>query len=397
MSHEIRTPMNSVIGFAQLAKSSNDMTEIRSYLKHIDVSSDLLLHIVNNILDISKIESSKLFLTNETFNLHDVLVRIFSLFEADSHNKKLVWKLIDNIPPHLCFKGDQTRIEQVLMNLCGNAIKFTPEGSVSLTADLLETSEGKASIRIKIIDTGIGISTKNIDKLFTPFAQADTSTSRDFGGTGLGLTIAKKLSKLMGGDITIESKLGEGSIFTFTCLLSITSERTDTDPNVEEFFKDMALNQPNSVFDPDTTHKQHNTPANIITTQAIKNKKIEDLKILVAEDNRINQKLIMTILNKLGIENVVVENGQLAIHALEKESFDAILMDCQMPVLDGYEATSIIRATPAFSNIPIIALTADVDTRSKEKAMEVGFSQHLAKPINITELKESLLSLLPVS
>ncbi len=375
MSHEIRTPMNSVIGFAQLAKSSNDIDEIKSYLKHIDVSADLLLHIVNNILDISKIESEKLYLNHEVVNLHSVLFRVHSLFEADSHNKNISWQLTDNIPPHLSFKGDQTRLEQILMNLCGNAIKFTKEGSVSLVADLLSKTNNKAKLSIQVSDTGIGIAKKDINKLFTPFTQADSSTSRDFGGTGLGLTIAKKLSKLMKGDIVIESTLGEGSTFTFTCELNLTSDRPEKDPTVNEFFKEMSAAQ--------------ESPRSFEVK-----KSITDFNILVAEDNRINQKLIATILHKLGIRYIVVENGQLAIEALEQGSFDLILMDCQMPVLDGYEATAIIREMDKYKGLPIVALTADVDTRSKEKAMDVGFTQHLAKPLDIKELKTCLFDLL---
>jgi signal transduction histidine kinase/CheY-like chemotaxis protein/integral membrane sensor domain MASE1 len=371
MSHEIRTPMNSVIGFAQLARSSNDITEIKSYLESIDISADLLLQIVNNILDISKIESEKLYLNHDVVDLHSVLSRIFSLFEVETHNKHLTWQLADNIPANLFFIGDQTRLEQILINLCGNAIKFTQEGSVSLVADLITQSENEASIRIQVIDTGIGISKKDINKLFSPFTQADSSTSRDFGGTGLGLTIAKKLSKLMKGDITIESTLGQGSTFIFTCKLCLTSKKPEKDPKVIDFLKEMENDQDLSAFDETV-------------------KKITDLNILVAEDNRINQKLIVTILQKLEIQHTLVENGKLAIEALEQDSFDLILMDCQMPIIDGYEATALIREMPKYKDLTIIALTADVDTRSKTKAMDIGFTKHLAKPIDIKELKSYL-------
>ncbi|MBU2893245.1 CHASE domain-containing protein [Colwellia sp. D2M02] len=392
MSHEIRTPMNSVIGFAQLAKSSDDMQEIKGYLKHIDVSSDLLLHIVNNILDISKIESSKITLTDEVFNLHLVLTRIFNVFEVDSVNNEIKWDLTDNIPKHLYFKGDQTRIEQILMNLCGNAMKFTKSGSVSLTADLVEIVDNRAHLCLQVSDTGIGISAESISKLFQPFTQADSSTSRDFGGTGLGLTIAQKLSHLMDGDITISSVEGKGSTFTFTCKLALAEDRTISAPDVSSFLKEMALEK-ESVNHAELSESNHE---NIVTAEsevAVNTKSLSDLTILVAEDNRINQKLITTILDKLEIKNTVVENGQLAINALEQGSFDAILMDCQMPVLDGYEATTIIRTMSKYDNLPIIALTADVDTRNKEKAMNIGFNHHLSKPINLKELKQCLQSI----
>jgi len=366
MSHEIRTPMNSVIGFAQLAKASNNIDEVKSYLESIDISSDLLLHIINNILDLSKIESQKLFLTCEVFDLHTVLRRIYSLFEVDAKSKNLTWHLKDNIPESLFFKGDQTRIEQVLMNLCGNSMKFTKNGGVSLTADIIDNKNGNARIQIQVKDTGIGISAENINKLFQPFMQADDSTSRYFGGTGLGLTISKELSKLMEGDISIKSVEEKGSTFTFVFNLA------------------TSVQKPKIIAD----------VANILSQVASNKNDISTLKVLVAEDNRVNQKLIRIVLNKLGIQAVVVENGLLAVERVQKEKFDVILMDCQMPVLDGYEATQQIHAIPEFKNLPIFALTADVDTRSKEKAFSVGFNKHLSKPINIEELSNCLLEVL---
>ncbi len=378
MSHEIRTPMNSVIGFAQLAKVSNNMDEIKSYLQHIDVSSDLLLHIVNNILDISKIESEKLFLSKEAFDMHLVLNRIYSLFEVEASSKELSWHLIDNLPTGVNFAGDQTRIEQILMNLCGNAMKFTKSGGVSITADLLKVFDNTAHISIKVKDTGIGISSDKIETLFNPFTQADASTSRDFGGTGLGLTIAKKLSQLMSGDITIESEVGAGTCFIFTCKLPLTRTKPTITNLDNHSFNQIANQQKHNMAKDDSLQKeQPNDLAN--------------LQVLVAEDNRINQKLINTVLTKLGIKAVIVEDGQLAVDYVKKHEVDVILMDCQMPVLDGYQATEKIRAMPEYADLPIFALTADVDTRSKEKALSLGFTKHLAKPVNLEQLTKCLL------
>jgi len=359
MSHEIRTPMNSVVGFARLAQESNDLKEIKSFLNHISISSDLLLHIVNDILDISKIESSKLALNNDVCDLHLVLKRIYSIFEVQALDKKLDWCLNDNLPKPMFINGDQTRIEQVLMNLCGNAMKFTQSGRVTLIADLLSNADNKAHIKFQVKDTGIGIVKENMSTLFDPFIQADASTSRDFGGTGLGLTISKKLSQLMDGDIKVSSIKGQGTISTFTCYL--------------------AISQPTSK---------------VSQPEIIVEKNMSNLKVLVAEDNRINQVLINTILKKLGIDAIIVENGQLVIDHIKQQHVDVILMDCQMPVLDGYQATKIIRSFPEFSNLPIFALTADVDSRSKEKAIAFGFDKHLTKPIDIVELTESLQSVL---
>ncbi len=378
MSHEIRTPMNSVIGFAQLAKVSNNMEEIKAYLQNIDISSDLLLHIVNNILDLSKIESEKLFLTKDSFDMHLVLDRIYSLFEVEASNKELFWHLRDNLPIGVNFAGDQTRIEQILMNLCGNAMKFTQSGGVLITADLGKIFDNTAQISITVKDTGIGISEEKIETLFSPFTQANSSTSRDFGGTGLGLTIAKKLSKLMAGDITIESKVGIGTSFIFTCKLPLTR----TKPKVTTL--------DNHSFQQLTNQQSDNTDNNA-SAQGETSNELSQLNVLVAEDNRINQKLIKTVLTKLGINAVIVENGQLAVDYVKNETVDVILMDCQMPVLDGYQATEQIRAMPEYADLPIFALTADVDTRSKEKALSLGFTKHLAKPINLEELTLCLL------
>jgi len=363
MSHEIRTPMNSVVGFSRLAQGSTDIKEIKSFIDKISISSDLLLHIVNDILDISKIESSKLLLNNEIFDLHLVFKRIFSIFEVQASDKELSWDLIDNLPEQMFVNGDQTRIEQILMNLCGNAMKFTQHGGVSLTADLLKTPDNKAHIKIQVIDTGIGIIEKNLTNIFSPFTQADASTSRNFGGTGLGLTISKKLSQLMDGDIKVASSEGQGSTFTFTCQLSIAEPMVTDMPPVRELAK--------------TCHKR-----------------MSKLKVLVAEDNRINQILINTMLKKLGINAALVENGQLAIDHLKQHHVDVILMDCQMPVLDGYQATALIRSISEFKNLPIFALTADVDTLSRKKAKSVGFNKHLSKPIDVVELTQSLQSVL---
>jgi len=385
MSHEIRTPMNSVIGFAQLAKVSNNMDEIKSYLQHIDISSDLLLHIVNNILDISKIESEKLFLTKETFDMHLVLNRIYSLFEVEASNNELSWHLKDNLPANVNFAGDQTRIEQILMNLCGNAMKFTKSGGVSVTADLLKVFDNIAHIAITVKDTGIGISASQIETLFKPFTQADASTSRDFGGTGLGLTIAKKLSQLMGGDITIESEVNAGTSFIFTCKLPLSRIKptvTNLESDSFQKYTNQAALESEETNTIETSSKE---------TKPNHQEELRNLKVLVAEDNRINQKLIKTVLTKLGINAVIVENGQLAVDYVKKEAVDVILMDCQMPVLDGYQATEQIKAMPEYADLAIFALTADVDTRSKEKAMSLGFTKHLAKPINLEQLTECLL------
>lgn len=353
MSHEIRTPLNSVVGFAQIAKSATDVAEIKSYLAKIEISSDILLNLVNDILDFSKIETGKLTLSNRQFNMHRVLLRIATIFESMAENNNLQWQLINKLPQNINFIGDQTRIEQILVNLCGNAVKFTKKGSVTLSAELVEQKENNAKLKITVKDTGIGISKENQKKLFKVFSQADDSTSRNFGGSGLGLAISKEICQLMAGEITINSEEGKGAEFTFTLQLEVSPEVENID----------AEYQP---------------------------KDLSQLNVLVAEDNRINQTLIKTILNKYGISPTIVENGLEAVEKVTVESFDVILMDCQMPVLDGYQATEQIRKIDGLQYLPIIALTADANIESIERAKSVGFTEHLSKPINVEQVIKSL-------
>lgn len=353
MSHEIRTPMNSVIGFAQLANTSDKIDEIKFYLNKISTSSKLLLNIINDILDISKIESNKFELSVETFSASESINSVSDMFSALAEDKNLYWRFKSAIPEDLYVKGDKTRFEQVLMNLCSNALKFTSSGGITLVCWLTNSSDGFASFKIDVIDTGIGISEDKRKELFKPFVQADSSTSRHFGGTGLGLAISKELSHLMQGDIAISANQPRGSIFSFTSRFVISAEK----------------------------------PKEVVSTVNID---VSTLNLLVAEDNEINQQVIAAMLDQLQVKHRIVANGQLAIDALEVYEFDAILMDCQMPVLDGYEATKKLRADKHYKDLPIIALTADADSESREYALSVGFSAHVTKPVTIDALRACL-------
>jgi signal transduction histidine kinase/CheY-like chemotaxis protein/integral membrane sensor domain MASE1 len=358
MSHEIRTPLNAVVGFSQLANASDDVTKIKSFVEKIKISSEMLLNIVNDILDFSKIESGKLEISNAPFDIHAILSRINALFESISVDKSIAWSMQDDMPTDLYFSGDEVRIEQILINLCGNAVKFTTEGSVSVLAKLISQDSDSANILISVKDTGIGIDEQTQSRLFKVFTQADDSTTRNFGGSGLGLAIAKELSYLMGGDISIKSELGQGAEFIFEFRLRIADLKDSINENFGQ--------------------------------QTGQNIDFSSLKVLVAEDNKINQILIQNILSTIGIESVITENGKQAIIALQLKEFDLVLMDCQMPVLDGYEATKQIRNLPQFVDLPVIALTADADTESREKALEIGFTDYLTKPIDIDLLIETL-------
>lgn len=353
MSHEIRTPMNSVIGFAQLANTSDNVDEIKFYLNKISTSSKLLLNIINDILDISKIESNKFELSVETFSVSESIHSVSEMFSALAEDKNLYWRFKSAIPQDLCVLGDKTRFEQVLMNLCSNALKFTSTGGISLLCWLTDSSAGYASLKIDVIDTGIGISEEKRKELFKPFVQADSSTSRHFGGTGLGLAISKELSQLMQGDITISAHHPQGSIFSFRSRFLLTDEK----PPQSEVREDID---------------------------------VSSLNLLVAEDNEINQQVIAAMLQQLRVNFHIVSNGQLAVEALAEQNYDAVLMDCQMPVLDGYEATKRLRSNRSTQDLPIIALTADADSQSREYALSIGFSAHVTKPVTIDALRECL-------
>jgi len=360
MSHEIRTPLNAVIGFSQLSKLAKNKVELSSYIDKIELSSKTLLHIVNDILDISKIEADKLALERIPFDMHALVNTIDCLFEATAKEKSIDWQVTDYLPKNLWYLGDPTRIEQILMNLCSNAVKFTQIGSVSITAQLSELHLDTAHVEIKVKDTGIGLKPESIKNLFDAFTQADTSTTRQFGGTGLGLTISRELSLLMGGEIKVESEFNIGSQFSL--------------------------------------HLKLNTLEKISEKEEIKNSQTVDLshlKLLVAEDNQINQIVIKNMLESFGINPVIVENGEEAVKIIKEQEFDMVLMDCQMPVLDGYKATALIRKLPNTKNIPIITLTADVMPEDITRAFEAGCNAHLAKPIDIDKLNACLKEYAP--
>jgi len=353
MSHEIRTPLNAIIGLSSLAKKGDDAQKLFSYIKKIYSSSNSLLNLINDVLDISKIESQHLILESIAFDPKVLVTRIDTMFEQSAKNKNIEWILKCNLPVDTWFLGDAMRIEQILLNLCSNAIKFTNEGSVTLDIETEFVSANKVKLSISVSDTGIGIEKNQHNTLFNAFTQADSSTSRKFGGTGLGLTIAKELCLLMGATLNLKSELGEGSTFTFA--VNLTTSEPDIEP--EAISKDID---------------------------------ITSLNILVAEDNPVNQMVIKAMLGSLGIIPHLVENGEEAVNIIKEQHFDLVLMDCQMPVMDGYKATELVRAFKSQYTLPIIALTADAMPEDKIKAKKAGFNEHLAKPIELAKLTECL-------
>ena len=363
MSHEIRTPMNSIIGFSELALIENFGEEASDYFERIHTSSKHLVSILNKILDFSKLEAGKIQIEKQPFNPSEVFNSIENLFSLSVNKKDLKFNIIiDNDIP-LNVMGDKFRIQQVLSNLIGNAIKFTSSGSITLKLSLLELTEVETKLRFSVIDTGIGISSKDQNKLFQHFTQVDTSTTRKYGGTGLGLVICKRLLEQMNSECKLESEVGVGSVFYFDLLCDIVHCMPDinepSDKEVKDFYKHFS------------TH-------------------LTDIFILVAEDDRNNQEVISGFLNVFGIKFDIVNDGLEAIKALEQNNYDAILMDIHMPNMNGVEATNEIRKQEKHKQLPIIALSADVYIKEKAICLESGMNDFVEKPIHSEALFHAL-------
>ncbi|NVK01903.1 MAG: response regulator [Oceanospirillaceae bacterium] len=366
MSHEIRTPMNSIIGFTSLLLERSDLTEHqREYLGKVHDSALLLLQIINDILDFSKIESGKLNIEMVDFALNDVLDRLMTLVKMQAEKRSLRLKL--DIDPQLesGYCGDPLRIGQVLLNLASNAIKFTEEGEVQISVRLVEEADGKNWIEFAVSDTGIGLTDEQISRLFRSFSQADDSTARRFGGTGLGLSICKQLVTLMGGTIGVTSKPGKGSVFSFVLPLEVSSVPLQSDAK-------MLRDELRSAI-----------------------MRVSGARLLVVEDNKVNQQLAQDLLESIGMQVTLAENGVEALEALKQSTFDAILMDIQMPVMDGYEATRQIRLQSEYAELPIIAMTANALLSDQAEAETAGMSDYVSKPIITDDLFRVLVRWLP--
>ncbi len=361
MSHEIRTPMSGLLGMTELAQSTSDLKKINEYLKTAQSSGETLLSVINDILDFSKIEAGHLSLVDERFNLRENLEHTINIIRvtADSKALDLKVKIEENVPTVV--EGDPNRLRQVLLNLVNNAIKFTEKGEVLLTAKTLSNDTSTSTIEFSVIDSGIGIPDEKMETIFEPFHQAENSTSRRFGGTGLGLAICKRIVTEMGGEIQATSKMGEGSIFTFQIpfknAVSIAqSETTTAAPSIE------------------------------------KNKRKQSLRILVAEDNLVNQRIIDIQLKKSNHQVEIVKNGLEVLEQLDHQQFDVILMDVQMPLMGGLEASEKIRINEHLNrNAPhIIAVTANALEGDAKSCLEAGMNDYVSKPIDWKALNQKL-------
>lgn len=360
MSHEIRTPINGIIGMAELLESANLTTQEKENLDTLKYSADSLLHIINEILDFSKIEAGKMEIENIGFNLRNLILHISKTFSSNRKQDQIsfTYQVDESVPEFML--GDYQKLRQVLTNLLSNAFKFTEKGKIEIKVDCIRNSSIDTLLMFSVSDTGIGISQNKINSLFQSFHQLDSSTTRKYGGTGLGLSIVKNLIELMGGSIEAQSEEGKGSRFLFEI--------------------------PFKVIEGNTSDTIVNT-----TTSTIEIEK--KLTILVAEDSRVNQLVITQFLNKKKWKTDIAENGKEVLQKLESNTYDLILMDIQMPEMDGYEATKFIREQEKITDkrIPIIALTANATEDDKKMCLKYGMDDFLSKPIRSEKLYSCIL------
>ncbi|MEO5328398.1 MAG: ATP-binding protein [Magnetococcus sp. THC-1_WYH] len=373
MSHEIRTPMNAVIGLTDLALQQETSHVVRDYLEKISRSSRSLLYIINDILDFSKIEAGKLELENSDFLLGDVFNHLADMFQSQAVQKNL--EFIVYVPEECRdpLRGDPLRLGQILTNLIGNAIKFTNAGEIETQVRIIQESREHVTLEFSIRDTGIGIESTDIPKLFNAFSQVDASTTRKFSGTGLGLSISQKLVQMMGGKIWVTSSAGQGSTFYFTATLARL-------PGAE---KEAIL------LPKETTQTFKNSP-NTRNLEAIAST-IGGAHILLVEDNDLNRQVAQEILEAVALHVEIAKDGHEAIEKVEKLKFDLVLMDIQMPRMDGHETARKIRKLPKLTKLPIIAMTAHVMAEERKECLASGMNDHVAKPIDRKKLYAVLM------
>jgi len=357
MSHEIRTPMNAIIGFTKVVLKTELSAKQKEYLTAIKISGDSLIVLINDILDLAKVDAGKMTFEKVPFNLALSISAMLHLFEPKIQEKNIeLVKIYDNRIPKMLL-GDPVRLHQIILNLVSNAVKFTAQGKITVSVNMISEDDAQVTIEFIVADTGIGIKESKIKSIFGDFQQATSGTSRLYGGTGLGLAIVKHLVEPQGGTLSVKSKINEGTSFSFTLSFQKTDIQVEADME---------------ILDIDDEFK--------------------NIKVLVVEDIALNQLLMKTILDEFGFERDIASNGKIAIEKLQAKSFDIILMDLQMPEMNGFEATEYIRKT-LNSKIPIIALTADVTTVDLAKCRDAGMNDYIAKPVDEKILYSKIIGL----
>jgi PAS domain S-box-containing protein len=354
MSHEIRTPMNAIIGLVELCLNSNISSKQRDYLERVETASRSLMTIIDDILDFSKMEAGKMRLETIPFLLDEMLDHVYSIMsELSSHKGIKLIRLTNNQDYSRAVIGDPQRLRQILINLIGNAIKFTEQGEIQIVLDELNRTSEQTCLQFSISDTGIGMNTEKQAKLFQAFSQGDSSVTRNYGGTGLGLIICKQLVEQMGGSIRVSSKENAGSTFTFTVTLG--------------------------VADPEALrHTQHRRPIGIDTSKL---QYIRGARILLIEDNEVNRIVAIELLEQARLDVDIAENGIIALEKLKKNQYDCALMDIQMPIMDGYQTTRSLRNIESCQHLPVIAMTANAMSNDRSKCLQAGMDDFISKPI----------------
>jgi two-component system sensor histidine kinase/response regulator len=401
MSHEIRTPMNGVIGMSSLL-ADTQLTEVqRMYTETITTCGESLLSVINDILDFSKIESGNMELEKEDFNLRMCVEDVLDVFgsKAAKLSLDLMYTIDEDVPQQIV--GDQMRLKQILTNLVGNAIKFTQQGEICIGIRLVPPTEDNLRIQFEVRDTGIGIAAEKLNRLFKPFSQVDSSTTRKYDGTGLGLAISEKLVTLMDGNITVESEHGKGSVFSFTMVMhpdlplillsSIGDEYKQNNLGLFSSILTKPVRQHQLCKHIQRAMQPHSVAETVISGSklSVHFAKEYPFEILVAEDNLINQQVALHILENMGYHPDIVENGFEVVKAAGAKGYDLILMDMQMPEMDGLEASRVIRSTLPVQPL-IFALTANTMPGDQEECLNAGMNDYIGKPIRLEELTAKL-------